>query len=92
MFNRFKGGKLPPKRLMKMPALGDFLDKATTWPLFPHKDGSSRLILRLGACWATISMEIARKLAFCTCSKPSLPIPGTLSTRRQIRHLLSTAP
>jgi hypothetical protein len=35
MFNRFKGGKLPPKRLMKMPALGDFLDKATVWPAVP---------------------------------------------------------
>ena len=34
-FYRFKGGKLPPKRLMKMPALGDFLDKATVWPMVP---------------------------------------------------------
>lgn len=34
-FNRFKGGKLPPKRHLKMPALGDFLDKATTWPAVP---------------------------------------------------------
>ncbi len=36
-FNRFKGGKLPPKRRMGIPALGDFLDKATTWPTVPPK-------------------------------------------------------
>jgi hypothetical protein len=34
-FNLFKGGKLPPVRRMDMPALGDFLDKATTWPPVP---------------------------------------------------------
>lgn len=34
-FTKFKGGKLPPKRLMKIPALGDFLNKATTWPAVP---------------------------------------------------------
>ena len=32
-FTKFKGGKLPPVRKMKMPALGDFLSAATTWPV-----------------------------------------------------------
>lgn len=31
----FKLGKKSPKRLMSTPALGDFLDKATTWPAVP---------------------------------------------------------
>lgn len=31
----FKLGKLAPKRLLKMPALGDFLGHATTWPAVP---------------------------------------------------------
>lgn len=31
----FKFGKKAPKRLMSTPALGDFLDKATTWPAVP---------------------------------------------------------
>ena len=30
-----KFGRLPVKRLLKMPSLGDFLDKATTWPAVP---------------------------------------------------------
>lgn len=30
-----KLGKLPPKRPLKLPALGDFLDKATSWPAVP---------------------------------------------------------
>ena len=34
-FKRFKGGKLPPQRKLSIPALGDFLDKATTWPAVP---------------------------------------------------------
>lgn len=34
-FNRFKGGKLPPQHKMDIPALGDFLDKATNWPTVP---------------------------------------------------------
>ena len=34
MANR-KLGKLAPKRHLKLPALGDFLDKATTWPAVP---------------------------------------------------------
>jgi hypothetical protein len=36
-FNRFRGGKLPPKRHLKLPALGDFLDKATSWPAVPAR-------------------------------------------------------
>lgn len=32
---RFKYGKKAPKRLMSIPALGDFLDKATVWPAVP---------------------------------------------------------
>jgi hypothetical protein len=31
----FKLGKLPPKRLMSTPSLGDFLPKATSWPAVP---------------------------------------------------------
>ena len=34
-FTKFKGGKLPPERRMGIPALGDFLDKATAWPAVP---------------------------------------------------------
>jgi hypothetical protein len=34
-FNRYRGGKLPPRRRMGVPALGDFLDKATAWPAVP---------------------------------------------------------
>lgn len=34
-FHRFRGGKLPPRRKLSLPALGDFLDKATTWPPVP---------------------------------------------------------
>jgi len=34
-FDRFKGGKLPPRRRMGVPALGDFLDRATSWPVVP---------------------------------------------------------
>lgn len=30
-----KLGKLAPKRHLKLPSLGDFLDKATTWPVVP---------------------------------------------------------
>jgi hypothetical protein len=30
-----KFGRKPAKRLLSMPALGDFLDKATTWPAVP---------------------------------------------------------
>jgi hypothetical protein len=30
-----KLGKLAPKRHLKLPALGDYLDKATTWPAVP---------------------------------------------------------
>lgn len=31
----FKYGKLAPKRKLGLPSLGDFLDKATTWPAVP---------------------------------------------------------
>ena len=31
--SNFKLGKLAPKRLLTTPAFGDFLDKATMWPL-----------------------------------------------------------
>lgn len=34
-FARFKGGKLSPKRRAGIPALGDFLDRAATWPPVP---------------------------------------------------------
>ena len=34
-FTQFRGGKLPPRRSLKVPALGDFLDKATAWPPVP---------------------------------------------------------
>lgn len=34
-FTRFRGGKLPPQRRLGVPALGDFLDRATTWPAVP---------------------------------------------------------
>ena len=33
----FKLGKLAPKRKLGLPSLGDFLDKATTWPAVPAK-------------------------------------------------------
>lgn len=34
-FNKFRGGKLPPQRPLKMAALGDFLDRSTSWPKVP---------------------------------------------------------
>ena len=34
-FTRFKGGKLPPRRSLKLPSLGDFLDKSASWPSVP---------------------------------------------------------
>lgn len=36
-FTRFKGGKLPPRRSLRIPALGDFLDNAATWPSVPAR-------------------------------------------------------
>ena len=36
-FTRFRGGKLPPRRTVGIPALGDFLDIATTWPAVPSQ-------------------------------------------------------
>ena len=32
---KFKLGKLAPRKLMSTPAFGDYLDKATTWPVVP---------------------------------------------------------
>ena len=34
-FTRYCGGKKPARRRMGVPALGDFLDKATSWPSVP---------------------------------------------------------